>query len=80
MPELHICPKCGGQMEVGYTLEMTKASNLPTLWIEGEPEPAYWSLTKIKGKRKRQIASYRCRACGFLESYATEEWTGKFPG
>ena len=67
-------------MEAGFTLESVKASHLPTLWIEGEPELSSWTLTKIKGKRKRRIASYRCRACGFPESYATEEWTGKFPG
>ncbi len=67
-------------MEAGFTLEMTTGTFLPTLWIEGEPEPSSWTLTKIKGKRKRRIASYRCRACGFLESYAIEEWTGKFPG
>jgi len=79
MPESHICPKCGGQMEIGFTLEMMTGTYLPTLWIEGEPEASFWRVTKIKDKLKKRIAAYRCRACGFLESYATEEWTEKFP-
>ena len=66
-------------MDAGFTLEMTNTAYLPTLWIEGQPEPSYWTLTKIKGKPQWRVVSYRCRACGFLESYATEEWTGKFP-
>ena len=79
MPDAHICPKCGGQMEVGFTVEMTQTTFLPTLWIEGEPERSFWTMTKIKGKKQRPVVSYRCRACGFLESYASKEWTGKFP-
>jgi len=66
-------------MEVGYTVKMTRSTFLPTLWVEGEPERSFWTMTKIKGKLNRPVVSYRCRACGFLESYASEEWTGKFP-
>ena len=71
------CPKCGSEMEIGFLLDFSSYGNIiPTLWIIGLPERSFWRLTKIKGKIKRRVDSYRCQRCGFVESYAVEEWKG----
>jgi hypothetical protein len=39
-------------------------------WVEGAPEKSFWSGTKTSGKKQVQVSTYRCPACGYLESYA----------
>ena len=41
-------------------------------WVEGEPETSLWmgGGLKLRGKDKLDITTYRCRRCGYLESYA----------
>jgi hypothetical protein len=29
-----------------------------------------WFGTRTRGKKQVQVATYRCKACGYLESYA----------
>ena len=70
------CPKCGSDMEIGFLLDNAPYANVPSIWVEGLPERSYWRLTKIKGKVKRKVDVYRCVACGFLESYAVDLFTG----
>ena len=72
----HSCPKCGSQMEIGFLLDNSYANLVPSLWIKGLPERAFWRLINIRGKTKRFVASYRCVDCGLLESYALDEWEG----
>jgi hypothetical protein len=63
------CPKCNGHMERGFVVDHDK---FPTMseWTEGEAPVQYsiWSGA-IKGVT-RQVTTYRCTECGFLESYA----------
>jgi hypothetical protein len=66
------CPKCKARMEVGFIEESVTAFPFlpgPSRWIEGAPEPTSWGL-KRKGKRKFDVSTDRCTACGYLESYA----------
>ena len=72
----HLCPKCGSEMEIGFLLDSTHANFLQTLWVKGLPERSFLRTAKIKGKVKRGVESYRCLSCGFLESYAPNEWQG----
>jgi hypothetical protein len=39
-------------------------------WVEGAPEKSFWLGTKTRGKKQVQVATYRCKTCGYLESYA----------
>jgi hypothetical protein len=39
-------------------------------WIDGAPEPSFWSGLKLKGHQRLPVTTYRCSACGYLESYA----------
>jgi hypothetical protein len=58
-------------MEPGYVMDESYGRRLPSKWVEGVPEYWFFNL-KTRGKRQLEIATYRCRNCGFLESYATE--------
>jgi len=63
-------PKCGEEMEKGFILDMGDATWLVPRWIAGEPEPSFWTGTKIRGKEQHEIQTFRCAKCGYLESYA----------
>ena len=39
-------------------------------WIAGEAESSIWTGLKTRGKDKLDVTTYRCRRCGYLESYA----------
>lgn len=39
-------------------------------WIEGSPEPSFWTGIQLKGRQRLLVTTYRCRGCGYLESYA----------
>jgi hypothetical protein len=58
-------------MEQGYLLDESYGRRLASKWIECAPEYWMWNL-KTRGKRQLEIASYRCRQCGYLESYAAD--------
>ena len=64
-----VCPKCAGQMENGFLLDVSTGYGQST-WVEGQPEHTRFSMIKIKGKRMYQTITFRCVNCGFLESYS----------
>jgi len=52
-------------VDVGYG-----KSSLPN-WVAGEPVTTWWwSGLNLRGKEQLPVATYRCRPCGYLESYA----------
>ena len=70
------CPKCDGEMERGCLHESS--------WVKGQPTiPALvkalsWNIFTLPGeKRYVPVATFRCQSCGFLESYAREEFEPK---
>ena len=66
------CPRCSGSMEPGYIIDESYGKSGPEKWVEGTPEWSVWTGLKLRGKAKLEVSTYRCRSCGFLESYATE--------
>ena len=66
------CPRCSGSMEPGYIIDESYGKFGPEKWVEGTPEWSVWTGLKLRGKAKLEVSTYRCRSCGFLESYATE--------
>lgn len=70
------CEKCAGVMEIGFIADYTYGDSDSTVvqnaWIEGELERT-WAGAKIKGKRKYLVETFRCKNCGFLESFATKQ-------
>ena len=75
--EIDRCAKCAGNMERGFILEQSLNDYIPNTWVEGPPEPSFWTQTKVSGKVKRLVETYRCVQCGYLESYAKKEWDRK---
>ena len=47
-----------------------------SLWVEGEPKPGFSGI-KVSQELSLPIVTYRCAACGFLESYANMESLAK---
>jgi len=68
---LRNCPKCHGLMEEGFILDGTHGpSNRVSLWLRGPAEKGIFRGVKTWKKKKIPVTTYRCQACGFLESYA----------
>lgn len=70
MAQSHSCPKCGGAMVAGFVVDKGHGTSTVAAWVEGEPVRSIWTGLKLRGRTPVQIRSWRCRRCGFLESYA----------
>jgi hypothetical protein len=57
-------------MEEGFVVDRTHGGAAPASWVAGAPEKSFWTGLKLKGRAQLQIAAWRCRKCGYLESYA----------
>jgi len=64
------CPRCGGGMEAGYTIAVTNKNKAVPNWAPGEPVKSIWTGFKVKKADLLEVSTYRCRRCGYLESYA----------
>ncbi|TMM47348.1 hypothetical protein [Qipengyuania marisflavi] len=63
------CLKCDGRMVEGHTIDMGYGSVTPARWQEGAPQKTWFGSIKTKKANLRDIASFRCERCGFLENY-----------
>lgn len=43
------------------------------VWVEGEPEPSFWSGLKTNDRDAFNVQAFRCAVCNFLEFYTTEK-------
>ncbi len=65
------CLRCQGSMKPGYIIDHTQhASSVVQTWLRGEPEKSFWTGLKTKKRSHRQVRTFRCTRCGYLESYA----------
>jgi hypothetical protein len=55
-------------MEEGFIPELRAGK--PSEWFEGSVERSFWFGIKTVDKTHREIRTYRCTSCGYLESYA----------
>lgn len=61
------CPKCTSEMEIGFMLDSGSwGTAIPQqqVWMEGE------ELTLVSNGKQRTAQTFRCKVCGYLESYA----------
>ena len=65
------CPKCSSVMDSGFVIDKVgkEFAEAPE-WAEGVPERAFWIGLKLAGRERHAIVTYRCSACGYLESFA----------
>jgi predicted nucleic-acid-binding Zn-ribbon protein len=73
------CPKCDSQMEQGFALAgyMTYGGRLVSHWAPGAPVKSFWSGTKPTAEKPIPIGVFRCASCGYLESYARDEFAAQ---
>ena len=64
------CPRCSGQLEPGYMVDEGYGTRSVAKWVAGEPVKSMWTGLKLRGRDKLDVSTYRCRRCGYLESYA----------
>jgi len=68
------CPKCRGHMKQGFVLDVTHGGRGISQWAAGTPQKSFWVGTKLPEEKLIPIGVFRCESCGFLESYAREEF------
>jgi predicted Zn-ribbon and HTH transcriptional regulator len=71
------CPKCKGAMVQGFIFEFDGPLRKVSSWVEGAPEKSFWQKTKVRKEKIVPIGTYRCSVCGFLESYARDEFAAQ---
>ena len=64
------CPKCQAQMQEGF-IPIFRYAQGPQVgrWAAGTIKPSFYWLG-LGWNNMRQIVTYRCSACGYLESFA----------
>lgn len=71
------CAKCGGRMERGFVVDNTYGARVVSHWAAGEPLKSFWQGTKLPAADMIPIGTFRCSSCGYLESYARDEFAAK---
>jgi ribosomal protein L37E len=66
------CFRCGNEMEE-VLLDAFSGGTQVATWIAGAPEHGMLGGVKFRGKKAFVPRTFRCIACGFLESYALGE-------
>jgi len=67
------CSKCNGVMAEGFILDHGDYEyKRQQIWVEGQPEPSFWSGIKTSGRTAFNVQALRCVSCNFLEFYTTE--------
>ncbi len=72
------CPKCKAEMVQGFTFDWTPGvGRTVSSWFEGAPEKSFWHGTNAPEEKRLPVGTFRCTACGFLESYARSEFAAR---
>jgi hypothetical protein len=60
-------------MEEGFVLDHSHGALMQAEWVEGPPKRSFWTGLTVRGTVRYNVTTYRCPACGYLESYARAE-------
>lgn len=71
------CPKCSAPMEQGFVMDQTYGAQMVGHWAAGPPQKSFWQGTKSPERESIPIGTFRCSACGYLESFARPEFAPK---
>jgi hypothetical protein len=55
-------------MERGYIADKVYGAVAPE-WVGGPPYRSFWPVLGLKNRERHPVTTYRCPACGYLESY-----------
>ena len=64
-------------MEQGFVLDHDYSARVVSQWAAGVPLKSFWSGTKLPDEKLIPIGTYRCSSCGYLESYARQEFAAR---
>ena len=67
-------------MEVGSTFIDYWGWRVPLKWADGAPKKSIWTGLSLWGKKHTDVASRRCRDCGYLELFAGSGVEADFGG
>ena len=70
------CPKCNSEMVQGYVEDHLFGGIELSQWVNGPPQNDFFTGIQLTNN-KIPIGTFRCQSCGFLESYAREEFAAK---
>jgi hypothetical protein len=68
-----MCPKCDCPMEQGFIVDMGHGTRLVSHWARGAPLKSLLFGTWVPADAL-PVGTFRCRSCGYLESYARSEF------
>ena len=71
------CPKCSSPMQQGFLIDQNENSRFVCHWAAGAPHKSFWSGTKLPDEEPIPVGTFRCSACGYLESYALPEFAAR---
>jgi hypothetical protein len=61
-------------MEEGFLLEQGEGPVLSAeTWVSGKPVKSWLAGLNLKGKVLHEVTTFRCTACGYLDSYASNK-------
>jgi hypothetical protein len=69
IPDLS-CAKCKAKMEEGFILDHSHTAMTVATWASGVPEKTFIGSMNLKGRQQVPLRTFRCTACGYVESYA----------
>jgi formate-dependent nitrite reductase cytochrome c552 subunit len=70
-PNSMACAKCNAAMEEGVIIDWGHSNYIRVAsWAAGIPEKRFWGGLKVKDSIP--LRTFRCPACGYLESYADQ--------
>jgi hypothetical protein len=61
-------------MERGYIVDATHGGSVVGRWSAGVPRKSFWTGIKPAKAEAIPMGVFRCASCGFLESYARDEF------
>jgi hypothetical protein len=64
------CPKCRTEMQEGFIPDRAQYHVFVNSWLAGRPELRFLGGIQFRRRDLRPIVTYRCPACGYLESFA----------
>ena len=68
------CPKCQGEMKRGFVLDHTQGGRIVSRWSSGQPKKSFRAGTQFSEEKQIPIGTFRCKKCGYLESFARPEF------
>jgi hypothetical protein len=71
------CPKCRGEMVLGFVPDATHGGIRVGQWHDGPPQKSFWLGTKTGPGPGIPIGVFRCAGCGYLEFFADPKFAAE---